>query len=172
MSEVYGIVVNDEQTFRDRYPRFIGSGKSHAHRVASVKMKSKEFRTALGLSLYRMKVDQMSALGGIYCYDGKALDPGILVSLGESLTLHGPDGGRDVSTNTVGFTFRAFHTNRESRLVDQPYITHDRLILAWDGRLDNREDLINILSDEFRSNHSSISDVQIQLAGGILQLGR
>lgn len=111
----------------------------------------------------------MSALGGLYYYDGKFLNPEILITLGTSMNVHGADGGREVCTDTVGFTFRAFHTNQESRLDDQPYVSH-RLILAWDGRLDNREDLIAILRDEFLSIHSSCSDVQI-VAGAYRRWG-
>lgn len=103
----------------------------------------------------------MSALGGLYCYNDKQLDRRVLVSLGVSLTRLGPDGGREVYAETVGFTFRAFHTNRESRLEDQPYVTHDGLIVAWDGRLDNREDLFAILRNDLRSNYSVTTDVQI-----------
>jgi asparagine synthase (glutamine-hydrolysing) len=103
----------------------------------------------------------MSALGGIYCYDGKCLDTRKLVSLGALLTREGSDAGREVSANKVGFTFRAFHTNRESRSEDQPYITRNRLVVLWDGRLDNREELIGILRDELRSDRPVITDVEI-----------
>jgi len=81
----------------------------------------------------------MSALGGLYYYDGKCLNAETLIALGTSMNVHGPDGGREVCADSVGFTFRAFHTNRESRLDDQPYVSRDRVIVTWDGRLDNRE---------------------------------
>lgn len=106
----------------------------------------------------------MSALGGLYYYDGKCLNPETILALGTSMNVHGADGGREVCADTVGFTYRAFHTNRESRLDDQPYVTRDRVIVAWDGRLDNREDLIAILHDEFLNTHVDCSDVQIVAA--------
>lgn len=106
----------------------------------------------------------MSAQGGIYCFNGKALDHKTLVSLGVSLTSHGPDGGREVSASNIGFTFRAFHTNRESRLQNQPYVTPNRVIVAWDGRLDNRGELIAMLRGELRGNQSLIADVEIVAA--------
>ncbi len=43
--------------------------------------------------------------------------------------------------------YRAFHTTRESRLETQPVICPRDQVLCWDGRIDNREELISILRD-------------------------
>src|SRR5258705_2958012 len=87
----------------------------------------------------------MSALGGIYYFDNRPVDRDFLVSLGNKLSSHGPDGGSEVVSGSIGMVYRAFHTNRESRLEKQPLVSREGHILAWDGRLDNREEMISLL---------------------------
>ena len=96
----------------------------------------------------------MSAIGGIINFNGARVDTELLTQVGESLRSYGPDGGFEVRENPVGMVYRAFHTNLESRQERQPLIDEDGCILAWDGRLDNREELIALLQDELRSDRS------------------
>ena len=65
----------------------------------------------------------------------------ILTGLREGLAARGPDGGNYIAAGPVGMVYRAFHTNRESRLETQPRVSGYGHILCWDGRLDNREEL-------------------------------
>ena len=90
----------------------------------------------------------MSAIGGIINFDGAPVDVDLLTRLSTNLQSYGPDGGGAVSQNSVGVVYRAFHTNVESRTERQPLMSHSGCILAWDGRLDNREELIALLRDE------------------------
>ena len=62
----------------------------------------------------------MSALGGIYHWDGAPVDEWALTALGNSLATFGPDGGREIRSGSVGMAYRAFHTNWESRRERQP----------------------------------------------------
>lgn len=87
----------------------------------------------------------MSTLGGIYNFHDKPVDERALIALGSELESHGPDGGDAVTSGSVGLVYRAFHTNRESRLEQQPLISTARHILCWDGRLDNRAELLSLL---------------------------
>jgi asparagine synthase (glutamine-hydrolysing) len=96
----------------------------------------------------------MSAIGGIVNFNGAPVDSEVLARLGQGLDAYGLDGGLDVSQGSVGMVYRAFHTNRESRAERQPVETSNGCILAWDGRLDNREELITLLRDELKSDHS------------------
>jgi len=109
----------------------------------------------------------MSALGGIYYFDNRPVDRGFLLSLGKRLRSHGPDGGSEVASGYVGVVYRAFHTNRESRLEKQPLVSPEGHILAWDGRLDNREEMISLLHHELTGDRT---DVAIALAA-YLKLG-
>jgi asparagine synthase (glutamine-hydrolysing) len=96
----------------------------------------------------------MSALGGIYNFNDKPVDERALMSLGIALENHGPDGGDAVTSGAVGLVYRAFHTNRESRFERQPLISAHRHLLCWDGRLDNRAELISLLAIELNHNQS------------------
>jgi asparagine synthase (glutamine-hydrolysing) len=53
--------------------------------------------------------------------------------------------------------YRAFHTNRESRLEKQPLVSQEGHILAWDGRLDNREEMISVLREELNGDRTNIT---------------
>jgi len=101
----------------------------------------------------------MSTLGGIYNFDAAPVDAHLLTALGEGLASRGPDGGSEFQLGSVGMTYRAFHTNRESRQEIQPLVSSDGHILCWDGRLDNREDLISILRYELSEDYTDVAIV-------------
>lgn len=101
----------------------------------------------------------MSALGGIYYFDNRPVDRDFLVSLGDKLSSHGPDGGSEVVSGSIGMMYRAFHTNRESRLEKQPLVSREGHILAWDGRLDNREEMVSLLRQEPNGDWTDVAIV-------------
>lgn len=101
----------------------------------------------------------MSAIGGIISFNSAPIDAERLMQLDNTLQAYGPDGGFAVHQNSIGVVYRSFHTNVESRLERQPLVSLDRCVLAWDGRLDNREELITLLYDESRIDYSDSSIV-------------
>jgi asparagine synthase (glutamine-hydrolysing) len=101
----------------------------------------------------------MSAIGGIYNFDGAPVDDATLIDMGQRLASRGPDGGSHFKSESVAMVYRAFHTNPESHLETQPLISNHGHILCWDGRLDNREELIFILRDELRGDHTDVAIV-------------
>src|SRR5215813_13016225 len=101
----------------------------------------------------------MSALGGIYNFDGAPVDDGMLLSLSRGLAGRGPDGGQEVKLGSVSMVYRAFHTNRESRLERQPLVSASGCILAWDGRLDNYRELLAMLRDKVRGHQTDAAIV-------------
>src|SRR5688500_16600512 len=103
----------------------------------------------------------MSALAGIFNRNGEPVNRTLLESLGRRLAGHGPDGGGSKETASVGMVFRAFHTDRESRLEIQPLVSKAGHLLSWDGRLDNRHELISQLRD---SISRSATDLEIVMA--------
>ena len=107
----------------------------------------------------------MSALGGIFNFGNNPppVDREMLTALGRRLAVRGPDGGGEASNAHVGMTYRSYHTTRESQFEIQPVVSSDGLMLTWDGRLDNRDDLINELFTRTRSE-TIITDVEIVLA--------
>ncbi len=94
----------------------------------------------------------MSAIGGIYSFADGIVDEGLLVALRQGLASLGPDGGGQFKSGPVGIVYSAFHTTKESRQEIQPLTSANGHSLCWDGRLDNREDLISILRDELRGD--------------------
>ena len=103
----------------------------------------------------------MSALAGILNLNGAPVDGRLLDEFGRRLANQGPDGGDRKRTDTIGMVFRAHHTDRESRREQQPLISTAGDILAWDGRLDNRSELIGQLCGDV--DHAS-TDVEIVIA--------
>jgi asparagine synthase (glutamine-hydrolysing) len=101
----------------------------------------------------------MSAIAGIINFNGAPVDADLLRQLGDNLRSYGPDGRSEVCQSTVGVVYRAFHTNLESRDERQPLMDQDGCILAWDGRLDNREELLAALPDQLKTGDSDSSIV-------------
>jgi asparagine synthase (glutamine-hydrolysing) len=82
---------------------------------------------------------------GRWNIDGQPADRDYLAKAGEMLAPYGPDGGDAYIKDNVGILYRAFHTNKESRKESQPLVTPSGEVLCWDGRLDNREELLREL---------------------------
>lgn len=88
----------------------------------------------------------MSVQFGRWNIDGLPVDGDYLAKAGEMLAPYGPDGGAAFIKDNVGILYRAFHTTKESREETQPFVSPSGRVLCWDGRLDNREELVR----EFR----------------------
>lgn len=61
------------------------------------------------------------------------------------LAPYGPDGQSSYSKAGVDILYFAFHTTKESREETQPCVLKSGAVLTWDGRLDNRAELIGLL---------------------------
>jgi asparagine synthase (glutamine-hydrolysing) len=101
----------------------------------------------------------MSAIGGVLMFDGGPVDPSVLAALGTRLERLGPDGGREVIDGSIGMSYRAFHTNAESRREHQPHCWGHQMMLCWDGRLDNRDELKAFLRDDLRGEDTDAAIV-------------
>jgi asparagine synthase (glutamine-hydrolysing) len=87
----------------------------------------------------------MSAIGAIFNFHQRPFteeDLHDLTALWQALRKWGPDGGRIVTADSLGFCYQAFNTNREARLEQQPLVARDGRILAADVRIDNRSELL------------------------------
>ncbi|MEN3328107.1 MAG: hypothetical protein V7638_2914 [Acidobacteriota bacterium] len=107
----------------------------------------------------------MSALAGILNFGSGAVTVNEydLAKLGATLDSRGPEGGFDVVSGNVGMSYRAFHTNRESHLEGQPLVLREGQMLTWNGRLDNRGELIRQLRANL-SYTNTITDLAIVMA--------
>ena len=96
----------------------------------------------------------MSAIGIIFNRDGAPVSHQMLSTLGSGLNRLGPDGGNELISGSVGMTYRAFHTTRESHFEQQPLISPQGNILAMDGVIFNRSELIDLLRDDLRGDRT------------------
>ena len=103
----------------------------------------------------------MSAQFGRWNFDGAPVDPGYLEEVQSFIAPYGPDGGGCHSGPGIAILYQAFHTTEESRSEIQPHISLSGAITTWNGRLDNREDLIRLLNTSLAAD---ASDVQIVAA--------
>ncbi len=103
----------------------------------------------------------MSVQAGIWNFDGQQVDPKRLSALSDSLQQQGPDGESRYVDGSVALLYRPFHTTAESRRETQPYRSHRGFVLTWDGRLDNRDELIGDLRSDLKDE---ATDVEILAA--------
>jgi asparagine synthase (glutamine-hydrolysing) len=99
----------------------------------------------------------MSVQFGRWNFDGRPADREYLAKAEEMLAPYGPDGESTYIKDSVGILFRALHTTRESRSEAQPHITPSGAVLTWDGRLDNRAELIRQLRNVLTVGSTDVS---------------
>jgi len=99
----------------------------------------------------------MSAQVGVWNFDGRPVDQVSIRKLTRSIEPYGPDGGDVYAQSSIAVVYRAFHTTLESCLEHQPYVSPRGSVVVWEGRLDNRDELIVQLRDELRD----LTDVAI-----------
>jgi asparagine synthase (glutamine-hydrolysing) len=101
----------------------------------------------------------MSVQAGIWNFDGRPVDHKLLADISESLKPQGPDGEFCHLDGSVALLYRPFHTTAESRRENQPYRSHRGFIVTWDGRLDNRDELIPELHRELDADPTDVAIV-------------
>jgi len=102
----------------------------------------------------------MSALFGQWNFERRPIDPEFIDKASAMLAPYGPDGGNSYSSEGIAMVYRAFHTTLESHRETQPYVSPSGAIVAWDGRLDNRAELM----DDLRLSPGDHTDVSIVAA--------
>src|SRR5713101_284845 len=89
----------------------------------------------------------MSIQFGRWNTDGQPIDPTYLAKVKPAIIPYGPDDGGAFATTDVSILYRAFHTTKEARHEAQPHVASSGAVITWDGRLDNRADLIEQMHD-------------------------
>jgi len=87
----------------------------------------------------------MSVQFGKWNFDGMPIDQAYLEQVRSLLVRYAPDGLSIYSSNDIKMIHGAFHTTRESQRETQPHVVQSGKVVTWDGRLDNRHDLIRQL---------------------------
>jgi asparagine synthase (glutamine-hydrolysing) len=84
----------------------------------------------------------MSAIAGIASFEPGAPNPTRrLDDLDHALAGCGPDGSSRAEHRGAAMLFRALHLTADDERTPQPLLTGDGLLVAWDGRLDQRREL-------------------------------
>jgi asparagine synthase (glutamine-hydrolysing) len=102
----------------------------------------------------------MTVQFGKCTFDGKPIDRAELDQVRPLLSPYGPDGEGSFYGENAAILVRVVHTTRESRNEVQPFVSVRGFTITWDGRLDNREELIGSL----RGVSDSSTDVSIVAA--------
>lgn len=104
----------------------------------------------------------MSSFSGILDFRaGAPVSQRLLGEMSVKMSERGPDGGRELIADFIGISYRAFHTTRESRFEIQPLLSRYGHILAWNGVLHNRTELIGRLGRNVRNDGPEVNDALI-----------
>jgi len=76
-----------------------------------------------------------------------------------ALAPYGPDSNESYSRGGLSILYRAFHTTKESRREEQPHISRSGAVITWDGRLDNRTELMKELRDSLTVTSTDVDIV-------------
>ncbi|HEX5423153.1 MAG TPA: asparagine synthase-related protein [Candidatus Acidoferrales bacterium] len=101
----------------------------------------------------------MSVQFGRWNFDGGPVDREYVGKVNALLAPYGPDGYSSHSAPGATILYHAFHTARESRREKQPHISNSGAVITWDGRLDNRNELIRELADVLTTNSTDVEIV-------------
>jgi asparagine synthase (glutamine-hydrolysing) len=101
----------------------------------------------------------MSVQFGRWNVDGKPVDQTYLTKVKPILAPYGPDDEGSYATTNLSILYRAFHTTKESRRETQPHVAQSGVVITWDGRLDNRAELIPRLRDTLTISATDVSIV-------------
>lgn len=101
----------------------------------------------------------MSVQAGIWNFDGTGETRPLLERFSHFLQGQGPDGEALYDGDFVGLLYRPFCTTAESRREKQPYSSQRGFVVTWDGRLDNRRDLIARLGLDLEAEPTDVAIV-------------
>lgn len=88
----------------------------------------------------------MSIQYGQQRFDGAPVDQKDLNVFRSVTLLYGPDGGGCLCRDGICIAYGGFSTTKESGSDSQPHSSDSGLVVTWDGRLDNRQELVSLLS--------------------------
>ena len=112
----------------------------------------------------------MSVQFGRWNFEGQAPAREYIEKVSATLAPYGPDSDESYSKGGVNILYRAFHTTKESHREVQPHVTASGAVVTWDGRLDNRGELISELRDSLMICSTDVSIVAAACPGNRSQV--
>jgi asparagine synthase (glutamine-hydrolysing) len=102
----------------------------------------------------------MSAQAGVFYFDGRPISPEIVARLADAIDPFGPDGGGERLQSGLAMVSRRWHVTPEDSAAHQPFVSPRGHVMTWDGRLDNREDL---LAQLWHDRDDNVSDIALAM---------
>ena len=103
----------------------------------------------------------MSVQFGLWNFDHASVAPNDIAEIRSTLAGYASDGISEYCGGGIQFLYLPFHVTQGSDLEKQPFLSRSDQICLWDGRLDNRQELIGLLGAELRGD---LTDVAIAAA--------
>jgi asparagine synthase (glutamine-hydrolysing) len=101
----------------------------------------------------------MSVQFGQWNFDGQPAAPDYIGKVSRTLASYGLDSQDEYCKDGVNIVYRAFCTTKESLHEKQPYVSSSGAVITWDGRLDNRKELICELSPSLSADPTDVAIV-------------
>jgi asparagine synthase (glutamine-hydrolysing) len=101
----------------------------------------------------------MSVQFGRWNFEGQPPAPDYIGKVSAFLAPYGPDSNEAYTKGGVKILYHGFYTTKESRCETQPHICPSGAVITWDGRLDNRAELIRDLRNAVAGNPTDIAIV-------------
>src|SRR6266481_1683205 len=101
----------------------------------------------------------MSVQFGRWNLDRKPTDNSYFERVKSIISPYGPDGKNEYSSEHIRILYHTFHTTKESRREIQPHSLKSGAIITWDGRLDNRAELIWDMGSTFAVDSTDVEIV-------------
>jgi asparagine synthase (glutamine-hydrolysing) len=89
----------------------------------------------------------MSVQAGIVNFDGAPVERATVHQITQGIVNYGPDGEGTFGEGPLRLFYRPLYTTAEARLESQPHVADNGHVLMFDGRLDNRDELLHSLQD-------------------------
>jgi asparagine synthase (glutamine-hydrolysing) len=96
---------------------------------------------------------------GTWNFQGQPPASDYIDKVSAALAPFGPDSNECYTKDGVKILYRAFHTTKESHRETQPHVSTSGAVITWDGRLDNRVDLISELRDAVTTSATDVAIV-------------
>ncbi len=97
----------------------------------------------------------MSGIVGIWNLDGKPVEREVLARMSATMAHRGPDGEEMWIKGPVGLGCQLLRVTPESEKETQPLVGASGAVVVFDGRLDNREELLASLKNSYRVSSAS-----------------
>jgi asparagine synthase (glutamine-hydrolysing) len=101
----------------------------------------------------------MSVQFGRWNFEGPEPSAEYIEKVNAMLAPYGPDSSESYSKDGVRILYRSFCTTKEAHRETQPHVFASEHVLTWDGRLDNRPDLVRELGDSVTLDSTDVEIV-------------